>query len=490
MRLSLKSGSVLLLANLAEMAFPFIRNIFLARLLSQENFGVAVSLAMITALVEIGFDFGVPVSAVRYTATDDPKKALATLHTLQLSRAALVGGLLMAMAPLLAIIFNSPQATWAYVAVGACAMARGFGNLGVKQAMRDYDYWRNAVTIIMTQLAWTAAVIVAALISPDYSVMAWGLAASVIASGLTSHLLSRFPWRLGWDKAVADEATSFGKPLVPNGLVSAGISLGDRVFIGWALGVHALAFYSVIFGTATLPRGAILRFLTNLFVPAFVNRSPDHPSVKKNCARWTLVLSLTAFLYAMGFIFAGTPLLPLLFGSIYAASPYLMSLIGLNLFVKFLYQLPSPIALAQGRSRLMLTCTMFSIIALGVGAAAALVSPSIEVFVLAMTAAEVVAVLRIGAIAVKTLGYSRGQVAMALLGPMAFIGIALAATLYFPAMPLLIWLLLGAALTAAGLIFYAVMAHVFIEPLTPALFRRALSGIRTKRAVTVSEEQG
>ncbi len=489
MKRSVKSGSILLIANLAEMGFPFIRNIVLSRLLSQENFGVAISLAMISALVEIGFDFGIPVSAVRYSATDDARKALATLHTLQLSRAALAGAVIMALAPLLSIIFSSPHATYAYVAIGACAIVRGFGNLGVRQAMREYEYWRNAATIIMTQLAWTAAVVVAALISPDYAVMAWGLLASVIASVLTSHLLSRFPWRLGWDKAVADEATSFGKPLVPTGFVNAGMSLGDRMFIGWALGVHALAFYSVIFGTATLPRGAILRFLTNLFVPVFVNRPPDHPSVSKNCARWTLVLSATAFLYAMGFIFAGTPLLPLLFGQAYAASPYLMSLIGLNLFVKFLYQLPTPPALAQGRSKLMLVCTVFSILALAVAAAAALIWPSIEVFVLALTIAEVIAVLRIGMIAVRTLGYSRGQVAMALLGPMAAIGIALAASLVFPAMPLLDWLLLGAALTLAGLIFYAAMAHVFIDPLKPALIRQALSGVFARQAPVMSEEK-
>jgi O-antigen/teichoic acid export membrane protein len=490
MKHSLKSGSMLALANLAEVAFPFIRNILLARLLSQENFGVAVSLAMIIALVEIGFDFGIPVSAVRYTATDDPKKALATLHTLQLSRAVMVGALLMALAPALAIIFKSPQATWAYVVVGACAMLRGFGNLGVKQAMRDYIYWPNAVTLIMIQLAWTATVVVAAWISPDYWAMVWGLVASIIASGITSNVLSRFPWRLGWDKAVADEATTFGKPLIPNGFVSGALSLGDRIFIGWALGVHALAFYSVIFGTATLPRGAILRFLTNLFVPVFVNRPPDHPSVKKNCARWTLVLSLTAFLYAMGFIFVGTPMLPLLFGKTYAASPYLMSLIGLNLFVKFHYQLPSPVAMAQGNSRLMLTCTVYSIIALAIAAVAALIVPSIEVFVLALTAAEVIAVLRIGMIAVKKLNYSPGQVAMALLGPMAAIGVALAVSLLYPSMPLLDWLLFGAALTLAGLIFYAVMAHLFIDPLKPALLRQALSGLFAKRApVIVSEEQ-
>jgi O-antigen/teichoic acid export membrane protein len=489
MKRSLKSGSVLLLANLAEVAFPFIRTILLARLLSQENFGVAVSLAMIVALVEIGFDFGIPVSAVRYTATDDPKKALATLHTLQLSRAIMVGALLMAMAPVLAIIFKSPQATWAYVVVGACAMLRGFGNLGVKQAMRDYIYWPNAITLIMIQLAWTVTVIAAAWISPNYWAMVWGLVASIIASTITSNMLSRFPWRLGWDKVIADEATAFGKPLVPNGFVSGGLSLGDRVFIGWALGVHALAFYSVIFGTATLPRGAILRFLTNLFVPVFVNRPPDHPSVKKNCARWTLILSLTAFLYAMGFIFAGKPLLPLLFGQAYAASPYLMSLIGLNLFVKFHYQLPSPVAMAQGNSKLMLTCTVYSILALGVGAVAALIVPSIDVFVLALTTAEVVAVLRIGTIAVTRLSYPPGQVAMALLGPMAAIGIALAASLVFPAMPLLDWLLLGGALTLAGLTFFAIMAHIFVEPLKPALLKQMLSGLLNRRAVIAGEEQ-
>jgi hypothetical protein len=144
--------------------------------------------------------------------------------------------------------------------------------------------------------------------------------------------------------------------------------------------------------------------------------------------------------------------------------------------------------LAQGRSKLMLTCTVFSIIALGIGAAATLVVPSIEVFVLALTAAEVIAVLRIGMIAINTLGYSRGQVWLALLGPMAAIAVALAASLIFPAPSLLDWLLLGGALTLAGLIFYAVMAHVFIDPLKPALLRQAVSGLLNRRAVVVSEE--
>jgi PST family polysaccharide transporter len=489
MRSRLKSGSVLLVANLAEMAFPFIRNILLARLLSQENFGVAVSLAMIAALVEIGFDFGVPVSAVRYTATDDPRRALGTLQTLQLTRAAMIGALLMAMSPLLAVIFKSPHATWAYVLVGACAILRGFGNLGVKQAMRDYVYWPNAVTIIATQLAWTVTVLIAAWILPDYWAMAWGLLAGVAASVVCSHMLSRFRWRLSWDKAVADEATSFGKPLVPNGLVTGALTLGDRVFIGWALGVHALAFYSVVFGTATLPRGAILRFLTNLFVPAFVNRPADHPSVKKNCARWTLVLSLVAFLYAMGFIFVGTPLLPLLFGEAYAATPHLMALIGLNLFVKFLYQLPSPIALAHGRSRLMLACTVFSAVALAVGVAAALVWPSIDVFVLALTMAEVVAVLRIGTIAIKTLGYSRSLVWLALLAPMSAIAAVSATSFVFERLPLVDWLLFGGLITIAGLVFYGVMAHVFVEPLKPALLRQAVAGFLNRRVAAAGEER-
>ena len=488
MKQALKSGSVLLLANLAEVAFPFVRNILLARLLSQENFGIAVSLAMIAALVEIGFDFGIPVSAVRYTATNDAKTALATLHTLQFTRAIMVGALLIAMAPVLAGIFKTPHAAWAYAVVGACAMLRGFGNLGVKQAMRDYVYWPNAVTLIMIQLAWTVTVVVAAWISPDYWAMVWGLVASIIVSVVTSNSLSRFRWRLGWDKAVADEATAFGKPLVPNGWVNASLTLGDRLFIGWTLGVHALAFYSVIFGTATLPRGAILRFLTNLFVPAFVNRPPDHPSIRKNCARWTLILSLTAFLYAMGFIFAGTPLLPLLFGKAYAASPYLMCLIGLNLFVKFHYQLPSPVAMAQGNSKLLLACTVYSIIALGAGAAATMIVPSIEVFVLALTAAEVMAVLRIGMIAVTRLNYSRGQVAMALLGPMAAIGVALAVSLLFPVLPLLDWLLLGGALTLAGIIFYGVMAHIFVDPLNPALLRQTVTRITGRHAVAAGKE--
>jgi hypothetical protein len=126
----------------------------------------------------------------------------------------------------------------------------------------------------------------------------------------------------------------------------------------------------------------------------------------------------------------------------------------------------------------------------GIAAVAALIVPSIDVFVLALTAAEVVAVLRIGMITVTRLSYSPGQVAMALLGPMVAIGVALAASLFFPAMPLLDWLLLGAGLTLAGLIFYAIMAHYFIDPLKPSLIRQAVSGLFAKRpAAVVSEEQ-
>ncbi len=55
-------------------------------------------------------------------------------------------------------------------------------------------------------------------------------------------------------------------------------------------------------------------------------------------------------------------------------------------------------------------------------------------------------------------------------------------------MPLIDWLILGGILTLGGVIFYAVMAHVFIQPLTPALLKQAISGVLNRRTVAASEE--
>lgn len=449
----LASSTPLLLANLVEALTPLLRNIALAHFLPPEQFGLAISLAVVIGLVEVLSDFGLPIFAVRKPEALPSAAAMATLQSMALIRSAWLALILIVISPLVAHAFAAQSSIWLYALLGPVVLMRGFENLGVKEMVRRYAFKREALVIASSQIVGLAATVAAAIMGAGMAAMIIGMIATAGVTLLLSHLLSPIPYRLGWQSETAREAADFGRPLLINGAAVA-LTTCDRLLVGAWLGPAVLALYNVAYGTATLPRSILARFLTSAFLPLFVERRDRNKAATPLLDAWALCLSAIAFLYGWGLALLGDRALGLVFGALYQPSRLFMCLTGMSVGVKILMLLPAPAAYASGATRLISRGSILSAISILPAALCLYVERNLELFVFVVALSEFGALLVLSRLAGRAFAFTPGILAFAVTLP--FVSVAALGLLTFtsPAMSFAEWLAACSAILVCVLAAY------------------------------------
>ena len=383
-----KASLALVGANLADAFCPLIRTIALAHLLSPVDFGIAVSISITAGFMELISDFGLGQSAVRMTKDMTADSTLGTLHALAVLRGLFLGVLIAVGGAGIASLLQSQEASLAFILIGGSPVINSFKNLGAEAAARSYSFAPSANTGLLAQSAWTLVTIGLAAFLRDYWCMLIGIYAYSVTSAAASQLFSPARWRVAWSKEVAFKAFKYGLPLIPNGWALAASSLGDRFAIGSLMGPATLSLYNATVAAAILPRGIVLRFLTTLSLPIFINRAENGVVPSSVCDRWTVVLGSSAFLFALTFLIFGKPTLGLIFGKTYEPQQLLVSAIAVSSCLKLLQGLYLPPALAFGDSRFILANSILNFASLIFGGGVLLLERSLEAFVIGIAAAD------------------------------------------------------------------------------------------------------
>jgi PST family polysaccharide transporter len=243
----------------------------------------------------------------------------------------------------------------------------------------------------MGHILWTIVTIGAAYALNDYRCMLVGILVGSLGYTITTHLISREPWRLGWSKSAAREAMIYGAPLVPNGIALAVAGMGDRFLIGSLLGVVQLAFYNTSSMAAFMPRSVVLRLLSAVAMPLFLKKGRDRAISERTMDYYGLALSVIASMYSLVFVCFGSLLITILFGAKYSPEQLLVTSIALSAFMKSMIKLPEPLALVYGQTGLVLTSTIVSSLALPCAAASVLLERDLTTFVFGLVAGEFIA---------------------------------------------------------------------------------------------------
>lgn len=464
----------LLAANMLEAVLPFARNVALAHLIAPAEFGLAISLSIVIGMLEVLTDFGLPIFAVRKDAGVDPlaKSAgrdaetamMGTLQGLALFRASLLAVVLIAASPWIAAAFHASDSAPVYALLGLIVFVRGFENFGVKAAMRAFVFWREAIVVTAAQVAGLAVTVAVAALSGGFSCMLWGMLATAVTTVALSHVLSPQPYRLHWNREAAREASVFGRPLLVNG-VAVSLNLSDRLLVGSVLGPGLLALYNVAYGTAQLPRTVLAKFLTSAFLPLFVRHREGDADTSALYDTWAWCLSCLAFAYGLGLSLLGDHVLAFVFGETYRPSRLFMCLAGLSLCVKFLMLLPVPAAYAVGNTRLVAFGSILSALSVIPGAALLVWRHDVELFLAGLTAAEFVALLVFGRIAIREQAFTRSAGWLAIGTPLLLLAALATLTILVPELSFGRWLAAcSAALLLSAAIYGAMVPRFGIGP--------------------------
>ncbi|ACL60717.1 lipopolysaccharide biosynthesis protein [Methylobacterium nodulans] len=458
-RSRLKSGATLLSANLADMVFPFLRNVALSHTLPTDQYGLAISLSVVAAFAELATDIGLQYSAVRGYGDTDPEEVYGTLHAVALLRSGVIALILLAAAPVVVASLDAWHALWAFLLLALVPLIRGFQNLGVKELTRSYEFGPDAATLIGAQVAWTLVSVLLALALRDYRCMLAGILGGAVTSVIVSQAAARRRWRLAWNREVAHEAERFGRPLIPNGMANAFSIMGDRLCVGSLLGVSVLALYNNAMGIALIPRGQLIKFLTSIYLPAFVTRTPAEAGRPRLHDQWAVWLSLAAFAYGLGLLALGRPMIGLVFGPGYTPSLALMSAIAIDVCIKTLLAFPVPPCLAAGQTGFVLRGSIASAAAVLLAALTIPLHRSLAGFVGGLAAGEVLALLWIVSRTLAAHAFSPRLAWFLVLFPiaalLAFLGVEfLGVEPIAESMPVLDWVALCTGYGAVVLVIY------------------------------------
>lgn len=323
----LKGGLTLGMGQVISHACSFIRNIIVARLISQEDFGIAVTFAITISILEMTSGLSTDKLLIQAKHGNDPRFQ-GTAQLIEASRGLIISSILFIFAGPIAILFDAQDAKWAFQVLALLPLLKGLIHLDLHRFQREMKYI-PAVSIeaisnlLVTLVAWPLCVW-----SKNYSAMLWILLVQAGIMMIESHIIAERRYAWSWDRIYLKECFVFGWPLLINGLLMFGIFQGDRFIIGSGdrlfqnspYTLSDLAVYSVAFSLTLAPTLLVANISTSLFLPLLSRIQDISGQFIRHYIFYCRMVSLAGGMIAIPLVIAGGWIVTTVYGQKYAAA--------------------------------------------------------------------------------------------------------------------------------------------------------------------------
>ncbi|WP_425041414.1 oligosaccharide flippase family protein [Primorskyibacter sp. S187A] len=320
----LKSAGLVFISQVVMMVVLFLRNILIARLISVEDFGLAVNLSIAVAFIENASYIGMQRMIVQ-DRDGESRHFQAALHMLQVIRGVLGGLAALALAIPYAHFIGVPEVGWAFAVLALLPLLRGFQHLDFARFERNMQF---GATVTITWASPILSLVVALLvyfISADYQMMLWAIVAQQIAQCVLSHLLAERRFELAWDMAIMRRALAFGIPLLANGLLLFALTNGDRLIITNQFGLEVLGWFSAAFMLVQAVATLVKRTFSSVVLPK-LSAQADNRAIQAATLQMGLFLGIGL---GLGMMFIGPALLLTAFDMRYAPALEVLAILAL-----------------------------------------------------------------------------------------------------------------------------------------------------------------
>jgi O-antigen/teichoic acid export membrane protein len=357
--------SVASVAPLIIFSSRFGRTVILSRWLSPSAYGVVVALTAIYAIldmIDIGLDRFVMINTGRKRAA-----AVAVAQRIAFVRGLIAMVVIAVFAPVLATIFGVDSHADIMRWLAPLPVIRSLANLRVKQVQQEYRNGPEALASIASQAGALLVLFPALALFNDERAMLVSLYVDgAVYVGVTWLILPREKVSF-IDPALRREALAYGLPLIVNGAGLLVISQGDKLVVGNLFGLETLALYSLVVNLALMPLSPLGAILQNLSIAFLTGRRQNVAASTFGSFLVTGTFLIVSSGYAAGVALLLALLVPLIYGSQYAASSEIVVLVALLSFSRFCRQGPTAILLVDGRTRQLAVANLVAGIGLVVG---------------------------------------------------------------------------------------------------------------------------
>ena len=303
----------MVVGRLVTQASRLLVSVILARLLTPEAFGVvAVAMTTIVAL-EIVKDLGTGAALIQRPAVD--QRMLSSVFYLNVVAGLVAAGLMAAGAPVVAALFDTPEAT---PVVRAFALVLVLGGVTqVHHALLRRRMRFSGVAAVEVSGALVTGVVSIALAIAGLGVwsMVWGNVAGVAVGSVVAWVAS------GWTPSATFHAhdlrqiAGFSLNTAAYNVTTFALQNTDKILVGRWLGAGPLGVYTLAQRTISYPLDSVSRVLMQVLFPAFARAQDDDETLRKGYSRASGAIAFVTLPVMVGAAVVADPLVRTVLGS-------------------------------------------------------------------------------------------------------------------------------------------------------------------------------
>ncbi|MFD9476802.1 MULTISPECIES: oligosaccharide flippase family protein [Streptomyces] len=271
----------------------FATGIVLARFfLGPEAWGVYGIAQTVLLVLLSANELGVSLAIVRWEG--DPRRFAPTVLTLSAASSCLLYAVLFAVAPAVAGVLGSPEASGVLRVMCLCVVLDGLSQVPAGFLTREFAQGRRMAVDGLNFVLSTAVTLLLAVEGWGAMSFAWGSVVGNVAALIGCCLAAPGTLKFGWDREQARALLKFGLPLAGASMLALGVVNVDTMVVGSALDPLALGFYVLAFNISGWPVRIISEAARRVSFAGF-SRLADTPQALA-----------AGFARALGVVMAGT----------------------------------------------------------------------------------------------------------------------------------------------------------------------------------------
>ncbi|HWC03756.1 MAG TPA: lipopolysaccharide biosynthesis protein [Methylomirabilota bacterium] len=333
--------------NLTGQFLGLVRVLVLARLLTPHDFGLfAVGF---TLLALYGGFSGVGTQLTLIRRQDRAPEMFDTAWTLGLIRGGLGAAIQLALAPVMAAFYATPDALGIIRALALMPILRALDNIAVVEFRGDLVFRPQYVIASAGALAEVAVSVPLAIVLRSAWALVGGVLAAQVVRVLLSYLLHPYRPRFRLDRAQVRELAGYGRWILGTRVLTKLLNGGLPAVVGRVLGIEAVGLFGVASRWASLPASQVTVILTPVSVVAYAKLDPSPERLRSAYVRTLRLVALVATPLAACIVVYGVDLVEVVLGTQWRVAGSMVQVMGLYGFVRAVGNTTDPLFSGTGR---------------------------------------------------------------------------------------------------------------------------------------------
>ncbi len=353
--LALTGAKWVALGSLSQKLLRMLLIVFLARLLTPDDFGLIAAASLVLALAgrlkQLGFH-----GALLQRRTDLEEAANAYFY-LNTGLVVLTFAAILAASPLSVWFFNDDRVALIINIIAIRLLAEAAGAVQRSLTVRDLDFKRLTYIQLAESAVFTGVAVSLAATGFGVWALVWGMVIGAVFAAVLWWATT--PWRptRAWSWPVARQMFRFGADLWSVSNLSYLNESASRFFIGRFLGVVPLGYFEFTNRVVSGPTGTLVEISNRVALPAFCREQEDLERLGQWYLKMTGFICLITAPLAATLVLLGDVAIPVVFG------PQWLSTIPLvQVLTPFVFMSPLvyawPVFVSTGRSKVLMGFTI------------------------------------------------------------------------------------------------------------------------------------